>query len=175
MSGIAGRKGKYEEWLTPDGLLLLKSYAREGLTDKEIAEKKIGVSERAFTEWKMRFDSISAALKKGREPINTIVEDTFFETKLKSQTITETITEKTIHRDADGLITGSTEHIRKAERYIPADTTAMLFYMKCRMPEKYNDRLNVTIDNAKELPKLYQALEADNDVREAVEEAETDI
>ena len=51
----------------------------------------------------------------------------------------------------------------------------MLFYMKCRMPEKYNDRINVSIDNGKELPKLYEALEADDDIREVVEEAETDI
>ena len=155
-------------------MLKLESYARDGLTDKEIAAK-IGINQDTLYSWYKRFAEISETIKKGRAPVNAIVEKTFFETKLQPQTIVETIKEQTIHKDADGNVVSSTEHIRKAERYIPADTTAMLFYMKCRMPDKYNDRLNVTIDNAKELPKLYQALEADDDVREAVEEAETDI
>ncbi len=36
-------KGKYEKWLEPEGLLLLEGWARDGLTDDEIA-KKIGCS-----------------------------------------------------------------------------------------------------------------------------------
>ncbi|MBE5775279.1 MAG: helix-turn-helix domain-containing protein, partial [Clostridiales bacterium] len=30
-------KGKYEYWLTPDGLLLLEAWARDGLTMEQIA------------------------------------------------------------------------------------------------------------------------------------------
>lgn len=166
--------GKYKEWLTPEGLATIEGYARDGLNDKEIAEK-IGVNKATFYDWLKNYPDFSDTIKKGRVPVNEIVEKTFFDTKLKPQTITETITEKTIHRDAEGNITSSTEHIKKQERYIPADTTAMLFYMKCRMPEKYNDRINVSIDNGKELPKLYEALEADNDIREVVEEAEANL
>lgn len=51
----------------------------------------------------------------------------------------------------------------------------MIFYMKCRMSEKYNDKVNVKIENNKELPKLYEALEDSNDIQSAVEETETDI
>ena len=46
---MAGRKSGAVEWLTKDGLLLLESFARDGLTDKQIAEHKVGVSERTFT------------------------------------------------------------------------------------------------------------------------------
>ena len=35
-------KGKYQKWLTPEGLLLLEGWARDGLTDEQIA-KKIGI------------------------------------------------------------------------------------------------------------------------------------
>ena len=123
MSGIA--KGKYHEWITPDGLLVLKGYARDGLKDIEIAEK-IGISQETFYQWIKRFSEFSEAIKKGREPLNTIVEDTFLETKLKPQTVIETITEKTIHRDADGNITSSTEHVAEepdVEVDIPTETT----------------------------------------------------
>ena len=30
-------KGKYEYWLTPEGLLKLEGWARDGLTDEQIA------------------------------------------------------------------------------------------------------------------------------------------
>ena len=30
-------KGKYAEWLEPDGLLRLEGWARDGLTDEQIA------------------------------------------------------------------------------------------------------------------------------------------
>ncbi len=146
----------------------MKSYARDGLTDEEIAVK-MGISAATYYNWCNRFKEILETIKKGREPINTIVEDTFFETKLKPQTIVETITEKTIHRDADGKITGSTEHVRKAERYIPADSTAVIFYLKCRMPNKYNDKLNVAIDTRRDgqLADLIEGLKEDDLYTEA--------
>lgn len=157
-------------------MLKLKSYAREGLNDKEIADH-IGISKETFYKWIKKYSDFSDSIKKGREPINTIVEDTFFETKLKPQFIKETTTETTIHYDANGKETGKSKHKKVTERYIPADTTAMLFYMKCRMSDKYNDRVNVNIENSKELPKLYQALESEgnDDVREAVGETEESI
>ena len=36
-------KGKYQEWLEPDGLLKLEGYARDGLTDEQIA-KNMGIN-----------------------------------------------------------------------------------------------------------------------------------
>ena len=32
-------KGKYQEWLEPEGLLKLEGWARDGLTDEQIAKK----------------------------------------------------------------------------------------------------------------------------------------
>lgn len=161
MSGIA--KGKYHDWITPDGLLVLKGYARDGLKDEDIADK-IGISVATFYNWCNRFVEFLEAIKKGREPLNTIVEDTFLETKLKPQTVVETVTEKTITRDANGNITGSVEHVRKQERYIPADTTAMIFYLKCRMSGKYNDKLKVTLNAEKngQLADLIEGLKEDD-------------
>lgn len=142
----AGRKSQVGEWLTDDGLILLEGWARDGLTDKEIAAK-IGIHISTFCDWKNKYPQLTETLKSGRKPVASIVENTFFNTKLQPQTVKETTREKTIHRDADGNITGTTEHIKETERYIPADTTAMIFYMKCRMPEKYNDRINVSVDD----------------------------
>ena len=40
---MAERNGKYEDWITESGLLLIEGWAREGLSSKQIAEEKIGV------------------------------------------------------------------------------------------------------------------------------------
>lgn len=170
-------KGKYQEWLTEDGLLILKGWARDGLTDIEIA-KKIGISQDTFYRWVSRFHEFSEAIKKGRRPVLVDVEDSFFETKLKGHYVEEETMEKTVHKDAKGKITGSTEHRRVTKRYIPADTTAQIFFMKCRMPEKYNDKLNVSLEakNEGKLADLIEGLKvnAEDDIHEetvAVDEA----
>lgn len=62
-------KGKYEKRLEPDGLQLLGAWARDGLTDEQIAEEKIGITERTLTNWKARFSSVFSALKKGKDVI----------------------------------------------------------------------------------------------------------
>lgn len=45
------RRGLYEDWLTEDGLIRLESYARDGLTDEQIA-KEIGVTTATLYNWK---------------------------------------------------------------------------------------------------------------------------
>lgn len=139
-------KGKYKDWLTPDSLLLIKGWARDGLTDKEIADN-IGIHVATFCDWKNKYSEFSETIKEGRSPVLVKVEDTFFTKKLQGYTVKEVTKEKTIHRDADGNVTGSTEHVRENERYIPPDTTGIIFYLKCRKPETYNDRINVALED----------------------------
>lgn len=168
-------KGKYQEWLTDDGLLILKGWARDGLTDEEIA-KRIGISSKTLYEWYNRFSEICSTIKKGRRPVLVEVEDSFFETKLKGHYVEEETIEKTVHRDAKGNVTGSTEHKRVTKRYIPADTTAQIFFMKCRMPEKYNDKLNVSLEakNEGKLADLIEGLKvnAEDDIHEETASAD---
>ena len=141
------KKGKYQEWLEPDNLLRIKGWARDGLTDKEIAENKIGIRESTFCTWKSKYQQINETLKTGREPVDITLEDTFYSKKLSGYKVTETIKEKTVQRDASGNVIGTTEHVRESERYIPPDTTAMIFYLKCRMKDKYNDKMSISIDD----------------------------
>lgn len=59
-------KGKYEKWLEPDGLLLLQSWARDGLTDEQIAGN-MGISHTTLYEWRKKYPNISEALKRARK------------------------------------------------------------------------------------------------------------
>lgn len=58
-------KGKYNEWITESGLQIIEQWARDGLTEEQIAEN-IGICRDTLNEWKNRFPAISDALKKER-------------------------------------------------------------------------------------------------------------
>ena len=67
-------KGKYEEWRDPDRLILLQGWARNGLTDEQIAHN-MGISRSTLNEWKKKYPDISDNIKKGKEVIDYEVEN----------------------------------------------------------------------------------------------------
>ena len=67
-------KGKYEYWITPEGLLKIEGWARDGLTDEQIAEN-IGISRSTLNMWKNRYSDISDTLKRGKDVIDLQVEN----------------------------------------------------------------------------------------------------
>ena len=44
-------KGKYQHWLTPEGLTLLEGWARDGLTDEQMAQR-MGITAKTLYVWK---------------------------------------------------------------------------------------------------------------------------
>ena len=154
----AGRKPLWDEWITEDGLLVIKGWARDGLTDQDIA-KNMGIGYSTFSEWKVKFTEITEALKKGRRPIIVEVEDTFLEKKLTGYFIDEEISEVTKHPNGT-----KTEHRKKMRRWIPPDTTAMIFYFKCKKPKQYNDRQILSVDNEAANGKMDELIEAVKDI-----------
>lgn len=62
----AGRKGKYEKWLTNEGLLRIQGWARDGLTDEQIAEN-MGINKATLYDWKNRFPEFSDTLKESKD------------------------------------------------------------------------------------------------------------
>lgn len=55
-------KGKYQEWLTQENLTLLEGWARDGLTDEQIAHN-MGIKRQTLYDWKKKYPDISDALK----------------------------------------------------------------------------------------------------------------
>jgi len=67
-------KGKYEYWRTTDGLILLQGWARDGLTDEQIAHN-MGIRRTTLYDWKNKYPDIDDALKKGKEIVDYEVEN----------------------------------------------------------------------------------------------------
>jgi len=78
-------KGKYEYWLTEEGLLLLEGWARDGLTDEQIAHN-IGISISTLNNWKNKYVEILESLKKGKEVVDYAVENALLKNALKGDT-----------------------------------------------------------------------------------------
>lgn len=127
-------RGKFEYWLTEDGLTLLQGWARDGLTDEQLAEKmSIGI--RTLYDWKIRYPQISQVLKKGKEIVDFEVENAL----LKSA--------------------------------IDGNTTAQIFWLKNRRPDKWRDKPVEDIgpkdettedDLSRSLRELGEGLESDD-------------
>lgn len=105
-----------EDWTNSSKLTLLKGWARDGLTDKEIAAK-IGISARTLLRWKKykikRDDGafvypIAQALKDGKEVVDYAVESALLKNAMNG------------------------------------DTTAQIFWLKNRRPDKWRDRQTET-------------------------------
>ena len=119
-------KGKYEKWLTADSLILLEGWARDGLTDKQIA-KNIGISEQTLNVWKKSYPSLSESLKKGKEVVDYEVQNALY------------------------------------KNAIEGDTTAQIFWLKNRQPDKWRNKVET---NQKEQNRLLKA-QADGAVAKA--------
>lgn len=65
---------KINEWLEEDKLILLEGWARDGLTNEQIANN-IGIDERTLYRWKDKESRICQSLKKGKEVVDFEVEN----------------------------------------------------------------------------------------------------
>lgn len=119
-------KGKYERWLTKEGLLLLSGWARDGLTDEQIASN-MGISRSTLNEWKNKFSDISDTLK-----INKEIADYEVENALRKRALGYSYEEV-----AEKYEGGYCVERKRTVKHVPADTTAQIFWLKNRQPDKW--------------------------------------
>lgn len=138
---------KYKEWLTDDGLLLLRSWARDGLTDEMIAEK-MGIGIATLSRWKKEFLSIADALKRSREVYDNEVVDALHRRTLgaKVQVKKHFKVKEVIYDRETGKKIQETEKIVAVndEVYVPPDTMAQMYWLNNRMSELWKARRNDT-------------------------------
>lgn len=153
-----GRKSDVDNWITESGLLQIEQWAREKLTEKDIAEKRIGVSHKTFIEWKKGHPSITTALKKGRAPVAEEIEKSFYDI-CGIQEYKETTEEITY--DSNNKVIS--KHKRIVTKQAPPNVTALIFALKNLMPEKYRDRPQDAISDAKQIVLAITPREKDNE------------
>lgn len=113
----------------------------------------MGVGYTTFKEYLNRFPSIRAALKRGKAPVDYEVENALYKratgytVKLKKP-----IKVKTTKRiTGKGEVTEERIEYADEEQYIPPDTTAQIFWLKNRRPEKWRDKRDEAPQQTNEL------------------------
>ena len=120
--------GKINEWLEKDKLILLEGWARDGLTDEQIA-KNIGINRTTLYDWKKKETNIADALKKGKEIIDFEVENALLKRALGYEYEEETY--------ENGILT------KKVKKQVAPDTTAQIFWLKNRKKEQWREKVEV--------------------------------
>lgn len=145
---------KYTEWLTEEGLLKIEGWARDGLTDKQVAHN-MNIAESTLHEWKKKYSVLSESLKRGKEVVDRQVENALLKRALgyEFKETTQELTE-------DGMRV--TKVVTKQQA---PDTTAQIFWLKNRKPQEWRDKQETEISGHIRTDKLDSILTqlSDND------------
>ena len=131
-------KGKFEYWLSQDGLLLLEAWARDGLTDEQIAHNT-GITAKTLYEWKNKYSAICEALKKGKQVVDIEVENALHKRAL-GYSYQEKTFERVWNSDLKKYIKVNTKIVTKE---VQPDTTAQIFWLKNRKPQEWRDKSDI--------------------------------
>ena len=132
-------KSKWEQ--VKEKLILVEGWARDGLTDEQIANN-LGISTQTFYTYQKQHLEFFEALKKGKEVIDYEVENALLKRALgyKYDEITYEYGKET----------------KRVTKQVAPDTTAQIYWLKNRKPSKWKDKIidnedNEAINNAKEI------------------------
>lgn len=139
-------KSKAVEWLEQDKLTLLEGWARDGLTDEQIAHN-MGIRRETLYDYKNKYPNISNALKKGKEVVDIEVENAMLKRALG---YTVKIVEQKIDKFGD-------VHNCERDVHIPGDVTAQIFWLKNRKRQQWRDKIEYSNDGG-EISKLDEIL-----------------
>ncbi|CAM3605565.1 helix-turn-helix domain-containing protein [Erysipelothrix urinaevulpis] len=136
---------KLKPWLTESGLLRIQGWARDGLTNEDIA-KNIGINPKTLYDWIKKWPEIEEALRLGKEPADRKVENALYENALGFEWQEEVPIK--LKRE---FYVGNKKH---TEEYVetvtvnkkrPPDTTAAIFWLKNRKPSDWRDKQDVEV------------------------------
>ena len=146
-----GRRGKYEDWLTEDGLLKVQGWARDGLSNEQIAHN-MGVSAKTLCEWQNRFGEFRNAIKKGKEVVDREVENAMLKRALGYEY--DEVTQEPV-TDKDTGITEMRVTKRVTKQIVP-DVTAQIFWLKNRKPGEFRDKRDVELSGHVDLGSIIE-------------------
>lgn len=141
---------KYEKWIEKDGLLLLESWARDGLYDEQIAHN-MGIARQTLWEWRKKYPDIDNALKKGKEVVDVEVENALLKRALgyEYDEVHVTTEKVPIYRKDEVIILEKTTRKVVTKQVVP-EVAAQIYWLKNRRPQQWRDRQEYTDNSALE-------------------------
>lgn len=138
------------KWNTvKDKLVLVEGWARDGLTDEQIAHN-LGISIQTFYTYKKQHIEFFEALKKGKEVVDFEVENALLKRALgfeyeevTKERVVRKDKEDNVITDNEGLPTYEMVVTKTVKKDIVPDTTAQIFWLKNRKPKDWKDKQGI--------------------------------
>ena len=134
----AGKRGKYEDWITGDGLLKVQGWARDGLSNEQIAHN-MGITFQTLYKWQDKYSELREALKKGKEVVDREVENALLKRAMGYETVEE------VEEPVEDKETGEVQMrvTKRVKKQVAPDVTAQIFWLKNRKPAEFRDKHDV--------------------------------
>lgn len=130
-----GKPTLYHEYVPAQVEML----AKEGLNNKQIA-KSLGIGEKTFYEWLEKYPQLSHSLKKYRGLADIEVENALYRNAVGYNYKEQAVTNR--------------GEVVTVQKYHSPNTTAQIFYLKNRMPDRYKDKVEHELTLAEDIGQM---------------------
>jgi len=117
---------KINDWLEEDKLILLEGWARDGLTNEQIANN-IGINVKTLYDWKNKNSNICNVLKKGKEVADYEVENALYK--------------RAVGYRYDEITYENGVETKRITKEVAPDTLAQIYWLKNRKPNNWKDKV----------------------------------
>lgn len=136
-----------KKYIEEDFPLMAQDYARRGLNDIQIA-KKLGVSIRSYYEYQQKYPQFSQAIKKGKSPVDVMVENAFLKRALGfeyEEIHTEYRLKDKKKSEKEKEPKAIPVVIKKIKKFFPPDVAAGFIWLKNRRSQRWKDKHELDI------------------------------
>lgn len=130
-------RSKAPEWITEEGLAIIEGWAREGLTNEEIASN-IGIGIRTLYDWRKKYPQLAHSLKTEKKKADTIVENALYK-RCIGYDYEETRKRVRVVRKGSVVVETQSEEYT-VTRHVPPDPTSIAIWLNNRKPKQWRQK-----------------------------------
>lgn len=150
-NGYTTKMGRCSKYI-PEYNEVAGNLALAGFSDKEIA-KTLNIAEQTLYNWQENYPAFKQAMLEGKEIAVGNVTRSLYRRCMGYET-----TEIKIEKDDCGNVHKITENVK----HIPAETSAMTFFLKSKAPDKFSDKKKIEMEHTpRRLEDFYNISDSD--------------
>lgn len=142
MASFAKTKGGlgYDDWITPERLLLVSGWCKEGCTNKMLAEK-MGISLKTLYVWQNKSAELKEAIREGKDVTDFKVENALLKAALGYE-----YTEVKTTLFGENKEGNRKMKVEKSTKYIPPNVNAAIMWLCNRKPDTWKRNRDAMIE-----------------------------